>query len=128
MADAVGFSMNAMADESVDMGFVVHDLVAETADGNGTAVDRGVGSATTNGGVAVIHTTAFSGLTGNVVKIQHSTDNAVWADLVTFTNQTAIAAERKFLARGTTINRYVRAVTDVTGTGSTTFLVALAPR
>ena len=128
VTDAVGYVMTAQADESVDMGFIVHALTAETADGNGASIDRGVGSATTGGGVAVMHTTAFAGFTGNVVKIQHSTDNAVWADLVTFTNVTAISAERKFLARGTTINRYVRAVTDVTGSGSTTFLVALAPR
>lgn len=128
VADAVGFSFTATADESVDMGFVVHALAAETVDGNGASVDRGVGSATANGGVAVIHSTAYSGLTGAVIKIQHSTDNSVWADLVTFTNITGISAERKFVAAGTTVNRYVRAVTDVTGTGSVTFLVAFAPR
>lgn len=128
VSDATGFTMTAVADESVDMGFIVHALAAETVDGNGTTVDRGVGSATTGGGVAVIHATAFTGLTGAVIKIQHSTDNSVWADLVTFTNLTAVGAERKFLAPGVTVNRYVRAVTDVTGTGSVTFLVAFAPR
>jgi hypothetical protein len=128
VSDAVGFTLTAQADESVDMGFIVHALGAETADGNGTTVDRGVGSTTTGGGVAVIHATAYSGLTGAIIKVQHSTDGSTWADLVTFTNITAISAERKFLVAGTTINRYVRAVTDVTGTGSVTFLVAFAPR
>lgn len=128
VSDAVGFTMSATADESVDMGFIVHALGAETADGNGTAVDRGVGSATMGGAVAVIHATAYSGLTSAAIKIQHSTDNSTWADLVAFTNVTAVSAERKFLAAGTTVNRYVRAVTDVTGTGTVTFLVALAPR
>lgn len=128
VTDAVGFAFTATADESVDMGFIVHASAAETADGNGAAVDRGVGGGTANGGVAAIHTTAYSGLTGAVIKIQHSADNSTWADLVTFTNITAVSAERKFIAAGTTINRYVRAVTDVTGTGSVTFLVALAPR
>jgi len=128
VADAVGYSMTATADESVDMGFLAHGLTAETADGNGTAVDRGVGSATTGGGVGFLHVTAFSGLTSAALKVQHSTDNSVWADLITFTSVTAIGAERKFLVPGTTINRYVRVVTDVTGTGSVTFLVNLSPR
>jgi len=128
VSDAVGFAMTAQADESVDMGFLAHALGAETVDGNGTAVDRGVGSATGGGGVGVLHVTAFSGLTSAALKIQHSTDNSVWADLITFTSVTAVGAERKFLAPGTTINRYVRAVTDVTGTGSVTFLMQLSPR
>jgi len=129
VSDAVGFTMTAAADESVDMGFLVHGLTAETVDGNGTAVDRGVGVTTTGGGVGVLSVTAFTGLTSIGVKIQHSTDNVSWFDLITFTSVTATAtAERKFLAAGTTVNRYVRAVTDVTGTGSATFLVALSPR
>jgi hypothetical protein len=128
VSDAVGFAVTATADESVDMGFVVHALTAETADGNGTTVDRGVGSTTTGGGIAAIHATAYSGLTSAALKIQHSTDNSVWADLVSFTTLTAIGSERKSVAAGTTINRYVRVVTDVTGTGSITFLVAFSPR
>jgi hypothetical protein len=126
VADAVGFTMTTQADESVDMGFVLHALGAETADGNGTAVDRTAGSA--NGGVASLHVTAYSGLTSAALKVQHSTDNSVWTDLVAFTTATAVTSERKFIAAGTTVNRYVRAVTDVTGTGSVTFLVAFAPR
>jgi hypothetical protein len=126
VTDAVNFTMTASADESVDMGFVVHALGAETTDGNGTAIDRT--AATANGGSAMLHVTAYTGLTSAAIKIQHSTDNSVWADLITFTSVTALAAERKFLATGTTVNRYVRAVTDVTGTGSVTFLVTFAPR
>jgi hypothetical protein len=130
VADALGYVVTSTADESVDMGWIVHALAAETADGNGTAVDRGAAPATptTNGAMAAIHVTAFSGLTSAAIKIQHSTDNSVWADLVSFAAVTAVGAERKLVAKGTTVNRYVRAVTDVTGTGSVTFLVALAPR
>lgn len=126
VTDAVGFTMTAVADESVDMGFIAHALAAETADGNGTSVDRGAG--TTAGGVAALHITAYAGLTSIGIKLQHSTDNSSWSDLTTFASATAIGAERKFLAAGTTVSRYVRTVTDVTGTGSATFLVAFAPR
>jgi len=127
--DAVSASLQAQADDSVALGFIVHALGAETVDGNGTAVDRGtVGTPSTHGAEVAISATAYSGLTSAAIKIQHSTDNSVWADLVSFTTLTAIGSERKLVADGTTVNRYVRVVTDVTGTGSVTFLVAMAPR
>lgn len=128
IADAVGFSATAVADESVDMGFVLHALGAETADGNGTAVDRGAASTSTLGLVAAVHVTAYSGLTSLALKVQHSTDNSVWADLVSFTSITGVGREIVKVATGTTVNRYLRTVTDVTGTGSVTFLAAAAPR
>jgi hypothetical protein len=130
VSDAVGFTLAAQADEGVDMGYVLHPLSAETADGNGTAVDRGAAplTPTTRGLKAVIHVTAYTGLTSLAVKVQHSTDNSVWADLATFASKTAVGSEMISVANGTTVNRYLRVVTDVTGTGSATFLVAAAPR
>jgi hypothetical protein len=130
VADAVGYTLSAAADESVEMGYVIHALGAETADGNGTAVDRGDSpiTPTTHGAAVAIHVTAYSGLTSAAIKVQHSTDNSVWADLVAFTSVTAVGWEKKLVADGTTVNRYLRVVTDVTGTGSVTFLVSVAPR
>lgn len=129
VADAVAVTFTATPDESVEMGYTIHALAAETVDGNGTAVDRGtVSTPSTRGLVAAIHVTAYSGLTSAAIKIQHSTDNSVWADLVAFTSVTALTQERVKVATGTTVNRYLRVVTDVTGTGSVTFLVAAAPR
>lgn len=128
--DAVGFTLSCASDTSTEMGYVLHAISAETADGNGTAVDRGASplTPTTHGLVAIMHVTAYAGLTSAAIKIQHSTDNSSWADLVSFTSVTAIGAQRVAVADGTTVNRYLRAVTDVTGTGSVTFLVAAAPR
>jgi len=130
VADAVGYTLSATADESVDMGYVLHAHGPETADGNGTAVDRGASpiTPTTHGLMGAIHVTAYTGLTSAAIKIQHSTDNSVWADLLAFTSVTAIGSEVKKVADGTTVNRYLRVVTDVTGTGSVTFLVSAAPR
>lgn len=137
VADAVGFSAGTQADDGVDFGYVLHALAAETVDGNGTAVDRGTSLSivtgspvaySTHGLMAAIHVTAFSGLTSAAIKIQHSVDNSVWADLVSFTSITAVGRERVKVADGTQVNRYLRVVTDVTGTGSVTFLVACAPR
>lgn len=126
VADAVATSATLVADEMVDAGFVVHALGAETATGNTASIDRG--AATANGGVAVLHATAYSGLTNAAIKVQHSVDNSVWTDLATFTIITAVGAQRLFLAAGTTVNRYVRASLTVSGAGSVTYLVALEPR
>lgn len=105
-----------------DDGVILHPLAAVTVDTNHTTVDQTAGTAA--GGAGYVQCTAFSGFTGVVVKIQHSTDNAIWADLITFTNITAApAAERVALASGATVNRYVRASIDVTGTGSITVWV-----
>lgn len=126
VTEAVGYAATLQADEMVDAGFVVHPLVAETATGNTASIDRGAGTA--NGGVAVLHATAYATLTNAAIKVQHSVDNAVWTDLATFTTITAAGAQRLFLAPGTAVNRYVRASLTVSGAGSVTYLVALEPR
>lgn len=131
VADAVGMTFGAQSDESVEMGYVLVPLAAITADAlTGTAVDRGASplTPTTRGLTAVVHVSAFSGFTGVVVKVQHSPDNSAWADLATFTTITAVGGEKISVANGTTVNRYLRASVDVTGTGSVTLLVAAAPR
>lgn len=116
----------AMADfrGQIDGGVVLQALGTVTADGNGTAHDNA--AASTNGGVAHLHVTAFGDDTDTLdVKIQHSVDNSVWADKVLFTQRTAVGAERVTISG--TINRYTRAVRAVEGSSpSVTFAVALA--
>lgn len=123
---AVGVSASVQANGGLDSGRVLHALEAETVDANETSVNNG--AATTNGGVAHIHCTAFSGLTGCVNYIEHSTDDSTWVTLVTFTNLTAVGKERVVVAAGTTVRQYLRARTDVTGTGSITYAAAFARR
>lgn len=122
--EAVAVSITGTPNDGVDMGVLLHGLSAETADGNGTGVDNAASSA--NGGVGVVHVTAYSGLTSIDLKVQHSSDNVSFSDLVTFTSVTATTWERKLVTG--TVNRYVRASWDVTGTGSCTFLMAFARR
>lgn len=124
LAAAVTLAVDTVPDAMVDMGVVLHDHTAETADTNTTSVDRLAG--TTGGAGASLHVSAYSGLTNAVIKVQHSTNNSTWADLITFTTVTALTSEFKTVTG--TVNRYVRVTTDVTGTGSVTFLVALGPR
>lgn len=124
VSEAVSMTIDAMPDDGVDMGVSLHALGAETADSNGTSVDNAASSS--NGGVATLHLTAYSGLTDIVIKVQHSTDDSNWSDLITFTTATAVTKERKTVTG--TVNRYVRCLWDVTGTGSATFVTAFARR
>lgn len=120
-------TVSIQPDGGVDWGQVVAVEAAVTADGNGTAVDNGAASA--NGGVAHIHSTAFSGLTSNDVIIEHSVDGSTsWATLATFTQVTGVGSERVVVAAGTAVRRYLRVVDDVTGTGSHTRFVSFARR
>ncbi len=101
----------------------LHPLGAETVTGNGTSLDNTASS--TNGGAAYLQVTAASGTTPSLtVKIQHSTDNSTWVDLITFTAVTAAnQAERKAVTGN--VNRYIRATWTISGTGPNfTFSVA----
>jgi len=126
LGDVATLSVSVQPDGPVDWGVVIAAEGAITIDTDGTSVDNG--AATSNGGVAHLHTTAFSGLTSNSVVIEHSTDNAAWVTLATSASITATGSERITVAAGTTVRRYMRVRDDVTGTGSTTRMLAFARR
>lgn len=122
--DLATFSLDAQTDGFTDMGVSLHDLTAVTADESGTSVDGG--AATTGGGVAHLHATAFSGFSGAVVIVEDSANNSTWATIGTFTTVAGVTAER--IAIAGTIRRYTRYSIDVTGTGSITFAAGIARR
>lgn len=124
VTDPVALTITGQPDDGVDWGVSLHALGAETADNTATSVDNAASSA--GGGVATLHVTAYSGLTNVAFKVQHSTDNSSWSDLIAFTSVTAVTSERKTVTG--TVNRYVRAFWDVTGSGSATFQMAFARR
>lgn len=124
VTDAVKITVDGTANDGVDIGFILHALSAETADGQSTSVDNG--AASTGGAVASLHVTAFSGFSSVLLRAQHSTDNSAWSDLLSFTSVAGTTSERKTVTG--TVNRYTRAWFDVTGSGSITFVMALARR
>ena len=84
---------------------------------NSTGVDNSASSA----GGAVGYVQAMSLGSGTaVVKVQHSTNNSVWTDLITFASITALTSERAAVTG--TINRYVR----IQSSGTFTNLVFVA--
>lgn len=125
VSDAVQFTASFMSEGQLDVGVSLHDLSAETANGNSASVDNAASSA--GGGLASLQVTAFSGLTNIIIKIQHSVDNSVWNDLVTFATVTAATTERPTAVAGT-VNRYLRSLWTVTGVGSCTFTTAFSRR
>jgi len=129
LTDVVAVSGEAVANNGLDYGVWLGCKSAITALSTGTSVDNSASS--TNGGVAHLHITANTRSTTTVAKVQHSADNSTWADLSTFAT-IAIGtktSERKIVASGTTVNRYLRAVvTPASGTGSITFSIAFSRR
>lgn len=123
----VDFSLSAITTGDTDFGESLEDLTAVTADGNGTA--RDLTAASSNGGVAHLHVTAFTGLTSNDITIEQSADGSTgWTTLVTFAQVTGVTSERVVVAAGTSVARYLRVVDDVTGSGSCTRQVSFARR
>ncbi len=128
MTDAVRLSYDAQADGGIDGGHLFHELIAETAIADYASVDNGAAVPTTEfGGVAHIHVLAFSGFTDVDLTVQDSADDAAFADIINFTQVTAVGAER--IAITTQVRRYVRAtIESVGGAGSITFAISFARR
>ena len=127
MTDAVRVSVSAQVSGGRERGKSHHALSAETAAGNSATIDNGASSAL--GGVSYVHVTAFSG-TSITPKIQHSTDDSVWADLITHAAVSAAnSKERKTTAAlTTTVNRYTRGAWTGTFTTETfSLLFSRAP-
>lgn len=116
---AVGDAVSVSAEFQVDgtnssgayRGVVVAPLTSYGTSATTTAIDNAVSSA--NGLVANVHFISNTILT--TVKVQHSTDNVTFTDLITFTASSTTGGEHK-TSTGT-VNRYIRAnITAASGT------------
>lgn len=115
--DIVAVSAEAQSSVGAERVLSLHPLGEETATGNGTGVDNGV--STPDGAVAYLHVTDVTA--GSVaVKVQHSTDNTAWVDLITFATATVPGSQRVKVAG--TVNRYLRTIRTIT-TGPATYQV-----
>lgn len=86
----------------------------QTFASSGTATKDDYGAATSYGASAYLHLLSIASGTATV-KVQHSSDDSTYADLITFTASAAGTAERASTAAiTTTVNRYLRV--NVTGT------------
>lgn len=126
VGDVVSANAEFQADAGITEAISLHALGAETATVNSASNDNAVSSA--DGGAANLHVTANTMNAGDVLKVQHSADNSTWADLVTFTTVPTVTktAERKTVAAGTTVNRYLRSTLTASGAGSITYHINFA--
>lgn len=114
-----------------DRGIIIANLAARTTAGDTKAsyTDEN-GASSANGAAAYLEVNALAlgGYTNCIVKLQHSTDHSVWADLVTFDAVTGAQTAQRKLATGT-VNRYMAVTWTWTGSGadqSITFGVGVA--
>ena len=128
VGDVVSASSQFQSDEGIGAAISLHALTAETATVSSSSVDNS--ASTANGGFGTLHVTANTNNNNGVFKVQHSSDNSTWADLVTFSTvaTTVKTAERITVASGTTVNRYIRSTFTTAGTGSTTYHINFARR
>jgi hypothetical protein len=118
------FEWSVPYDTAITQGKVLYPSTATTADANGTAVAM-TGPTAAQKLYAALHVTAFSGLTNVIVKIQ-SDDNSGFTsatDRITFTTATGTTSQFTSVAGDFSSETHVRVNIDVTGTGSTTFVV-----
>ena len=117
----VQFEMQANGKPGL-MARLLHPKGTESSTNSSTSYDNGASSA--NGGLANLHVTAVTGANPATIKVQHSTDNSTWADLVTFTSVSAAVAQSIQVAG--TVNRYLRANFTIGATSSDTFVLSFA--
>ena len=125
VGDVVSANMEGQITGGMDRGIILAPKTVVSATATGTSVDQT--ASTTNGGVGYLHVTANTRNGAITVKVQHSSDNSTFADLITFTSvsSTTIVSER--IAVIGTVNRYVRASYTVAGSsGSATTTVAFS--
>ena len=124
VGSAVALSAELQATGGVDGVVSIHPMQAETGSPvNGTGVND-VAAATTNGARGHLHVQSTDG--SIAVKIQHSSDNVTYPDLMTFVAQAAAGADIQVVAPAVTINKWVRAQWTRTGGTTATFFVGFS--
>mgnify|MGYP003116133297 FL=1 len=99
--------------------------IAHGSLGNLSSVDNGASSA--NGGAATLHIPTNTVNGNTTIKVQHSANDASWADLLSFTVVGASTKTSELKAVSGTVNRYLRATASTAGSsGSITFMIAFA--
>lgn len=119
VGDIVASSVDLQPDEGMWSGTVLTASAFTTTGAQGSAQDNS--ASTSNGCGAYLIVTSVSGTspTGDV-KIQHSSDNVTYVDLITFTQATAATSQVKYVDSGTTINRYIRVYNTIGGSSTPT--------
>lgn len=113
VSDAASSDLEFQGETGFNRGVNLSNLSTVSTSSNTTAIDDAASSA--NGANAILTVTAASGTTPTLVaKVQHSVDNSVWVDLITFGSKNSRSSEFQTVAG--TVQRYVRVLWTVGGT------------
>lgn len=128
VGDVIAISAEIQADGGLLHGVALASAVnTGSASATTTAVNNG--SATTSGGLYNLHVTANTHDGISTIKVQHSSDNLTFADLVTFSNVSASTTVGESITSTGTVNQYLRTLSTLAGaSGSVTYNVAAARR
>lgn len=127
ISDVVSLSGEFQVTGGVRQGILLAADTVHTETTATTAVDGGASS--DSGARANLHVTTNARDEATVIKVQHSSDNLTFADLITFTSVPATTTTSQTAFVAGTINRYLRAQsTQAAGSGSITFSLSISRR
>ncbi len=128
LGQLITVSLELQSNNAISFGHWLFNALVEAGTANGASVDNGASSS--RGGLfhAHLHNDTATDVT---VRLQHSIDNSVWADLAVIVTEPD-AEERlgrsATIAKGVTINRYTRVQVTVAGGDTTIVSAAFARR
>jgi len=134
VADVASISADFQSSEGIKAAQLLNISTADRtpADSGGTylssAIDVG-GASSSTGAIAQLHVVTNAIAATTVIKIRHSASSSgTYADLVTFSTvgSTATVSERKSVATGSTINRYMKVQAVTSGSNAINFALAIA--
>lgn len=128
VGDVISISAEVQADGGLLHGVALTGLVNT---GSASAATTGInnGSSTANGGLFNLHVTANNRNGAATLKVQHSSDNVTYVDLVTFTAVSASTTVGESITSTGTVNQYLRTLSTLAGaSGSVTYNISAARR
>jgi len=124
VGDVVAVSLEVQADGGINPGYLLSVETGVTASAVGTSIDNTTSS---TDGFGYVHVYSNSRDGSSTFKVQHSSDNSTFVDLITFASVSASTTSGERVAVSGTVNRYVRASHVPGGTsGSVTYTMAFA--
>jgi hypothetical protein len=128
VGDVISISAEVQADGGLLHGVALTGLV-NTGSASATTTGINNGSSTANGGLFNLHVTANNHDGAATLKVQHSSDNVSYVDLVTFTAVSASVTAGESITSTGTVNQYLRTLSTLAGaSGSVTYNISAARR
>lgn len=127
--DVVQVSGELQSNTGLKVGHVLHAKGVESAGASqSTNLDNTLGTTKGGAGFLQVFNIDDPGVDEIDVIIQHSPDNSVWSDLITFTTADVVGAQAIVLPDPTTVARHIRVRWTVSTGGAVTFHASFARR